>query len=287
MNLRLSFGAFIGALSSTLLPVLADATPLPAAHGSTRASYGPTTEAGGYSSPGTDPGVAFLSFENPSFVACGIIAGQGLTSACELPANPASPVAVSRVFTLTGNVGDEGNVVSDFYYYVNVDGPGSVVNVLVNSHLSTLVTLSSDPLQFGSAFAQLEIAQNNHDIVVETACTQTTQPFCISNFPGLALVSEIDFRDSISLIVGSSFIVHLETVANLGGSLAAQAFADPYFQIDPSIPNADQYHITFSEGVGNAPAPVPVPEPTSLALLGTALVVGFGLIRHRRELRKA
>jgi PEP-CTERM motif len=62
------------------------------------------------------------------------------------------------------------------------------------------------------------------------------------------------------------------------GSTATAVFAnsyiDPYFEIDSSVPNAEQYSLQFSAGVQNVAPVSGVPEPTSWMMM----VLGFGLL---------
>jgi hypothetical protein len=58
-------------------------------------------------------------------------------------------------------------------------------------------------------------------------------------------------------------------------TVAASAFVDPSFVIDPSFPDAGQYSLALSAGVGNALA---VPEPAMTPFL--ALLLGGGLARR-------
>lgn len=52
---------------------------------------------------------------------------------------------------------------------------------------------------------------------------------------------------------------------------SAYAYVDPYFSIAPGTPDADQYSIVLSRGVGNA-LPSAVPEPSTWAMM----LAGFG-----------
>ena len=88
---------------------------------------------------------------------------------------------------------------------------------------------------------------------------------------------------------GSINTVEMDVVANPGFSQdanSASAFADPMISIDLSTPNAGDYSLVFSDGVGNSVgATGGVPEPAAWALM----VAGFGLagLRLRRRSRLA
>ncbi len=65
-----------------------------------------------------------------------------------------------------------------------------------------------------------------------------------------------------------------------GGISTAFASVDPFIQVDPSFPNASQYTIQFSDGVGNGIQPVD--EPGSFAILGIGLPALLAFARRRR-----
>ena len=67
------------------------------------------------------------------------------------------------------------------------------------------------------------------------------------------------------------------------GLATASALADPYIYIDPTTPNASQYSIVVSQGIGNTPSGS-TPEPSSLILLGSGLA-GLGGVLRRRLIR--
>jgi hypothetical protein len=81
----------------------------------------------------------------------------------------------------------------------------------------------------------------------------------------------------ISMEVDTDAIVRGNEEA--GGAASALASLDPYFQIDPSTPDAAAYSLVFSTGIGNSPAPVP------LSASGWLLLSGLGgmliITRHR------
>ena len=83
---------------------------------------------------------------------------------------------------------------------------------------------------------------------------------------------------TVYLYANASAMQQVVTGGNAGGG-TAMAFVDPQFTIDPMTPNASDYSIAFSTGIGNAP---PVPEPAT----AWTLAMGLGwLAWHRRSLR--
>jgi hypothetical protein len=65
------------------------------------------------------------------------------------------------------------------------------------------------------------------------------------------------------------------------GPVSATAYIDPYFFIDPSTPDAGQYSIVTSFGIGNAePGAVPEPSTWAMMLLG---FLGLGWTGNRRR----
>jgi hypothetical protein len=69
-----------------------------------------------------------------------------------------------------------------------------------------------------------------------------------------------------------------------GGTTSASAFVDPYFAIAPGTPDADQYSLIFSPGVGNLPLAA-VPEPSTWVMLALGFA-GVGFAGSRRAQRK-
>lgn len=83
---------------------------------------------------------------------------------------------------------------------------------------------------------------------------------------------------TIYLYANASATQQIVTGGNAGGG-TAMAFVDPQLTIDPMTPNASDYSIAFSAGIGNAP---PVPEPAT----PWTFAMGLGwLAWHRRGVR--
>jgi hypothetical protein len=83
---------------------------------------------------------------------------------------------------------------------------------------------------------------------------------------------------TVYLYANASATQQVVTGSNGGGG-TAMAFVDPQLTIDPMTPNASNYWIEFSTGIGNA---APVPEPAT----AWTLAMGLGcLVWHRRSLQ--
>jgi hypothetical protein len=161
-------------------------------------------------------------------------------------------------------------------FFMAVDGPPSFSPVLVQIFSNGGVNAS------GGGFAQAALIVQNQALFAAclpvTVCTPGLQdswattpgkPSIIQAFPGAVL----------------SFVVFASAAVSPGGS--AEAFADPFFAIDPSTPNADQYTLLFSPGITPAllsvpgPTPTSVPEPASAGLLATGLGLAVATRRWR------
>jgi hypothetical protein len=70
-------------------------------------------------------------------------------------------------------------------------------------------------------------------------------------------------------------IMSAQAGANPGGS--ASVFLDPFFSVDPAFPNADQFSILTSPGIGNSPTAVPL-----LPLFASGLA-GLGWLARRKK----
>jgi hypothetical protein len=79
-------------------------------------------------------------------------------------------------------------------------------------------------------------------------------------------------------------VTDAEPATNPDGPQSASAYLDPYFSIDPSTPNADQYSILTSPGIGNA-LPSAIPEPATWAMMLIAFA-GLGFAGYPRAARR-
>ncbi len=90
---------------------------------------------------------------------------------------------------------------------------------------------------------------------------------------------------AVPMQVGDVATIDMSTLVSLwegaaGASGSAVAYADPYIYIDPNTPNASQYSIVVSDGIGNNPLGT-TPEPSSLLLLGSGVAGLAGILRRK------
>ena len=160
------------------------------------------------------------------------------------------------------------------YYFQIVGGnPGDPVTVDAYARLGTYANAAANPLSNAGAYAAM------------TFYTASMRIWS-GNWSGMLQASEY------SGYIGAVFLnvtADVETSTDqcpgplcVVGSGSASAYADPYLVIDPSTPNASQYSIIVSPGVGNVPLGS-TPEPSSLMLLGSGVAGLAGLMRRRQS----
>jgi hypothetical protein len=85
---------------------------------------------------------------------------------------------------------------------------------------------------------------------------------------------------ALTLISDDEYILQMDvSVISLGGDNVA-AVIDPIITIDPAF--ADDFHLIFSEGVGNSPEAPAVPSPGSLPLFASGLALMGWLVWRRK-----
>lgn len=140
------------------------------------------------------------------------------------------------------------NVYFDLGYFFEVTGPGPVVSI----HAISNWTLR------GGGFASLLVEKG------ATLATGLSRDMYFDVF--------VDRVYAVDLIIQSDWYYY-------GQSPPSAAAADLFFTIDPQFPNASQYQLFFSPGVGNSS----VPAPTTFVMLSSLglTVLGIGGIRKR------
>jgi hypothetical protein len=171
------------------------------------------------------------------------------------------------------------------HYFMEVLGPANT-NAPVNMQFS-LVTLATGN---SGANGSLSINQLSAGppLFLAQACAASGSFGC----SGIN-TSSITSVARLTLPTNQIFSVNMETnsgaetnlVGNrlLGGTSSASL--DPFFFIDPSVGDAQDFSLAFSEGVGNEPVSA-VPLPQALPMFGAALgaLGAFGWRRCRRDL---
>jgi hypothetical protein len=225
------------------------------------------------------PASAVFSINSPNATGCAIAAGGGLTSACGVSANVASPV-VAAVVQQTDPSGPlyEGVVEAELGYDVEITGPtASNVPLIVGGYLAAFLSTSFNPSQSGNSNAYLivyDLTQAAYLLDV-AECVEINNSGC-----GDSASNSITLDTTVHVDSGDLLSVGLGAYAALQNSLLVGAFVDPFFEIDPSFPSADEYSISLSLGIGN-PVPTGVPEPPSVSLIGAALIALCGLKKRK------
>ena len=189
------------------------------------------------------------------------------------------------------------NAVVELTYYVTVIGPIAQF-VPVDFTSGGTVFTKANPDAFGTSstdiFDALSIVGGEYLGVARSdnggAPSLSVQISGLASgtiAPGVAAHS-FAMQGQIQDYVGSPFEEQMSTDGAAESSeqptgLASATF-DPYFYVDASFPNSNQYSIIVSSGIGNAPAGS-VPEPSTWALLLIGLA-GLGFATYRRTRRR-
>jgi hypothetical protein len=240
------FSAALAVLAATVCCSAARANALPAANGYVQCD----TRSGFITSPtscdgGTDNGVATYS-----------------------------PFASLYAYALGRGLTDVAGVFGVLNYSLEVTGgtPGDVVPLDIDTVLEAL------PISIGYAFSEIGVSADGSTGV--TICTDLCGSGSgVTGFSGTLAV------DAVSGTVYTNAI-HLEIEVGGGLGTAADvdggtASVDPFIYVAPTFPDAGDYTVLLSDGIGNGVGtPTGVPEPAAWAMM----VLGVGLVGARRRI---
>jgi hypothetical protein len=157
-------------------------------------------------------------------------------------------------------------------YYVAVIGPpGGIAAVRIQAQGSTAASGDS-----ASAIADLSL---DGGAVFKFGCSRAgVAGACIDlgSPPGQPIVPSSSWvlNAVFASAVDEVHIVSMGTDAQVGNNGSATAFVDPFFEIDPSTPNAELYSLVFSTGVGPG-VPLFAPEPGMVTLIALGVTLAL------------
>ena len=193
--------------------------------------------------------------------------------------------ATSPSITATASANDASQAavattIGQLIYYIDVSGPtGSVL--LDFTGLGSVASTIAPPGDFSSDI-QLSVGGN---LIAYVGSTDGVASL-LGTSPGVAAgwnPNGFTISDSMSVSANTAIEVILFAEATAEGAGSASASLDPYFFVDPSTANANEYSV-ITDGIGNSPATTPI--PAALPLFATGLGA-LGLLGRRRKHRRA
>jgi hypothetical protein len=179
------------------------------------------------------------------------------------------------------------NTGGSLVYYLDVTGPvgatSATLDVYTSASANATVGGSISTNAFATATASLSLLPNSvlGSVLNLTATDVACLPACPtagfqSNFvPMTAYTVYFNHPGQPTQIqVGMGVNGNIDVVGQ--GTASTSISVDPYFQIDPSTPDAAAYTLSFSSGIGNAPIPTPLPAAAWLLLSGLGGLVVLG-----------
>ena len=195
-------------------------------------------------------------------------AGSSMATACSI--GPTSPincvtggnVSITYYFTVTGgNVGDPVNVLLDGLLRGSVSGSGTGVNASESMSATLAVSDNGNTLSYTLQGGCIDICSWQQQWNGTLA-----MPMAVGDIATVTITNDLNMS-----------LVSYPLQGQVG---SGTAYADPYIYVDPNTPNASQYSIVVSQGIGNVPLS-PTPEPSSLMLLGSGIAGLAGVLRRK------
>jgi hypothetical protein len=191
---------------------------------------------------------------------------------------------------------------ADLIYSFEITGPSASVEVLVDASLG--VAGSPDRLfQTGSADAAFvvdggalqpiyeELALNDDGYSSYTLRSTTGSSHVVTAYPADTTSASLSVDGDYLLSTDTVYTVEIAAEAQgssgdnalgIGGGITTfSAFVDPTFDIDPGAPNAEDYSIQFSSGIGNS---LTVPDTACTFTLAFLSFIGLAAVRRRFKL---
>ena len=208
------------------------------------------------------PGTGLVSAMPNAAVSLNSTCAAAYPDACSLGAS----LSITYYFEVTGgNIGDPVNVLMDSI----LRSAGTGANFESFSAADAMVSLSVNGNTV-SHLLQYSCGPGNCGFQQNWAGTLSMQ-MAVGDIGTVWVETDIDTEAGISGCPGPNCVMGLAT---------ASALADPFIYIDPNTPNAWEYSIVVSDGIGNNPLGT-TPEPSSLLLLGSGVAGLAGVLRRK------
>jgi MYXO-CTERM domain-containing protein len=199
--------------------------------------------------------------------------GPGATVYVSAVMNPTPTFTINSTGTYNGGFGF-GEIQMD--YAIEVTGPASATPVPI--FIADDASASSGVNDGSAAFVSVTFnGAGNYLLNLQSQNGVLTFP---NSPPSSGETNGVyHFVNTEQVTLGSTYYLDIFVEAGARNT-SADAFLDPYIYVDPTFPNADQYSVLLSPGIGNS---VATPEPSTwmMAALGFGALGALGLRRRR------